>query len=519
MTAKDRPLTEPRCSGQDAPAPDYALASAFLESLRNSRSGALHADQSAARHFLTWLHKGRIPLSSVDETVVERFARHRGRCGRYRTRQLKTSAYLGRVRRFVCFLEERGHIHVVKDIECIDTHRADFARHLDTLGYSQVCRCSYRSEAEHLAVWLRLSRILWRDVDDAVIERFARHDCRCPIKRKRGRVVEGTGFARRRRGARGFIDFLRRRDAIPPVSAEPTFVEEPRLSAFRIWLKRHRGTTDETIRRYLQEASRWMSALGDDPAAFDAATIRAIVLDQAPSRSRASVRMTVTVLRVYLRFLSTQGECRPELIHAVPPAALRRLATLPRYASPETIERIIDSCDLSMPVGVRDRAILLLLARLGLRAGDVWRLRLADIDWADAVLCLHHGKNRQPTRLPLPQDAGDALLAYLTEARPSAREAHVFLRVQAPFRPFASASEIAGIVARAVARTGIEGVPTGSHLFRHSLATAMLRGGANLESVGTILRHRSPGTTAIYAKVDITMLKAVAQPWLGGEAC
>lgn len=519
MTAKDRPLAEPRRSEQDAPAPDYALASAFLESLRNSRSGALHVDQSAARHFLTWLHKSRIPLSSVDETVVQRFARHRGRCGRYRTRQLKTSAYLGRVRRFVCFLEECGHIRVVEDIECIDTHRADLARHLDTLGYSQVCRRSYQSEAEHLAVWLRLSRILWRDVDDAVIERFAQHDCGCPLKRKRGRVVEGTGFARRRRGARGFIDFLRRRDAIPPVSAEPTVVEEPRFSAFRIWLKRHRGTTDETIWRYLHEASRWMSALGADPAAFDAATIRAVVLNQAPSRSRASVRMTVTVLRAYLRFLSAQGECRPELIHAVPPAASRRLASLPRYASPDTVERIIDSCNLSTPVGVRDRAILLLLARLGLRAGDVWRLQLADIDWANAILCLRHGKNRQPTRLPLPQDAGDALLAYLTEARPPVREAHVFLRVQAPFRPFASASEIAGIVARAVARTGIEGVPTGSHLFRHSLATAMLRGGANLESVGTILRHRSPGTTAIYAKVNITMLEAVAQPWLGGAAC
>jgi len=519
MTAKNRLLAEQCCSDQDSPAPDYALASAFLESLRNSRSGSnLQIDQSAARHFLTWLHKSRIPSSVVDEAIVERFARHHCRCGRYSASQLKTSAYLGRVRRFVCFLEDRGHIHVVKDIERIVAHLADFARHLDTLGYSQVCRRSYQSEAEHLAVWLRLSRVLWRDVNDTVIECFAQHDCRCPIKRKRGKVVEGTGFARRRRGARGFIDFLRRRDAIP-LSAEPTFVEDPRLSAFRIWLKRHRGTTDETIRRYLQEASRWASALGPDPAAFDAATIRAVVLNQAPSRSRASVRMTVTVLRAYLRFLSAQGDCRPELIHAVPPAALRRLATLPRYASPETIERIIGSCDTSTPVGVRDRAILLLLARLGLRAGDIWRLQLADIDWSNAQFRLRHGKNRQPTRLPLPQDAGDALLAYLTEARPPAREAHVFLRVQAPFRPFASASEIAGIVARAVARTGIEGVPTGSHLFRHSLATAMLRGGANLESVGTILRHRSPNTTAIYAKVDITMLEAVAQPWLGGEAC
>jgi integrase len=258
--------------------------------------------------------------------------------------------------------------------------------------------------------------------------------------------------------------------------------------------------------------------LGIDPAAFDAGTIRAVVLNQEPSRSRASVRMTVTVLRAYLRFLSAQGECRPGLIHAVPPAPLRRLATLPRYASPETIERIIASCDTSTPVGVRDRAILLLLARLGLRAGDVWRLRLADIDWANSELCVH-GKSRRRTRLPLPQDAGDAVLDYLERVRPLVREARVFLRIQAPFTPFASSAEIAGIVARALVRTGIEGVPTGSHLFRHSLATAMLRAGANLESVGTVLRHRSPNTTAIYAKVDVAMLETVAQPWLGGESC
>ena len=233
---------------------------------------------------------------------------------------------------------------------------------------------------------------------------------------------------------------------------------------------------------------------------------------------RASVRMTVRCCAPIC--VSCPRRRMPaDLFMPCRPRRCGVSRRLPRYASPDTIERIIDSCDLSTPVGVRDRAILLLLARLGLRAGDVWRLRLADIDWTNAVLWLHHGKNRQPTRLPLPQDAGDALLAYLTEARPPAREARVFLRVQAPFRPFASASEIAGIVARAVARTGIEGVPTGSHLFRHSLATAMLRGGANLESVGTVLRHRSPGTTAIYAKVDITMLEAVAQPWLGGEAC
>jgi site-specific recombinase XerD len=121
--------------------------------------------------------------------------------------------------------------------------------------------------------------------------------------------------------------------------------------------------------------------------------------------------------------------------------------------------------------------------------------------------------------LPLPQDAGDAMLAYIERGRPVVAEERVFLRVPAPFTPLASSSEIAGIVSRVLARGGIEGVPTGAHMFRHSLATAMLRTGASLESVGTVQRHRSPGTTAIYAKVDVAMLMKVAQPWPGDVLC
>lgn len=176
------------------------------------------------------------------------------------------------------------------------------------------------------------------------------------------------------------------------------------------------------------------------------------------------------------------------------------------------------SCDASTPIGIRDRAIILLLARLGLRAGDVWQLRLSDIDWTNAQLKVH-GKGRRTVRLPLPQDAGDAVLAYLERVRPRVREERVFLRIQAPFRPFSSSAEIAGIVARVYERAGIDGVPTGAHMFRHSLATGMLRSGGSLESVGAILRHNSPSTTAVYAKVDVAMLEKVAQPWLGGASC
>ena len=183
------------------------------------------------------------------------------------------------------FLEDRGDIPVVDDVERIGAHLAAFAREIEDQGYSRSHRGRYPSQAEHFACWLRLNRIRWRDADGAVVERFARHDCRCPIRRKRGRLVEPTGSASRRRGARRFLGFLRERGAIPAaVVSRP--VEDPRLSAFREWLKRHRGATDETVRRYLYEASRWLPALGSDPAAYDAATVRRIVLDQEPQRSR-----------------------------------------------------------------------------------------------------------------------------------------------------------------------------------------------------------------------------------------
>lgn len=294
--------------------------------------------------------------------------------------------------------------------------------------------------------------------------------------------------------------------------------EDARLTAYQIWLERDHGATDATTRRYVGEALRWLPTLGADPAGYTAATIRSIVLEQEPARSRASVRMTATVLRSFLRFTASTGGCPATLARAVPPAIRRRLATLPRYTAPTTIEAIVASCGTATPVGVRDRAIILLLARLGLRAADVWRLRLADVDWHNGRLRLH-GKQRRSVAMPLPQDVGDALLAYVEGSRPVIAEERVFLRAQAPFTPFRSASEIAGIVARVLKRGGFTDLPTGSHMFRHSLATGLLRAGSNLDAIGAVLRHRSPESTAIYAKVDVAMLMGVAQPWPGDASC
>lgn len=145
-------------------------------------------------------------------------------------------------------------------------------------------------------------------------------------------------------------------------------------------------------------------------------------------------------------------------------------------------------------------------------------MHLTDIDW-DAGYIKVKGKSRRPDRLPLPQDVGDAILAYLVSARPKVDEEHLFLRCLAPFTPLSSSAEIAGIVSRVLDRGAIKGLPTGSHIFRHSLATNMLRAGAGLESVGTVLRQSSTVTTAIYAKVDLPMLMKIAQPWPGDLSC
>jgi len=149
-----------------------------------------------------------------------------------------------------------------------------------------------------------------------------------------------------------------------------------------------------------------------------------------------------------------------------------------------------------------------------LRAGDIWHLRLPDIDWRASRLRLR-GKSRREVMMPMPQDVGDALLTYIEDVRPIAATDRVFLRIQAPFTPLRSSAEIAGIVSRILGRGGFTGLPTGTHVFRHSLASAWLRDGADLDQIGVALRHASRDTTAIYAKVDVGMLSEVAQPWPG----
>jgi site-specific recombinase XerD len=221
-------------------------------------------------------------------------------------------------------------------------------------------------------------------------------------------------------------------------------------------------------------------------------------------------------LRAFLRYLHHCGLQPAGLAAGVPSIRRWRLSNLPTYLSAAQVQKVLDGCDRTSALGRRDYAILMMLARLGLRAGEVATLTLDDIDWQSGEILIH-AKGRQRARMPLPQDVGTAIVAYLKDGRPTSPCRHLFVRTLAPHVGFASGCAITMIAKAALKRAGIDGYAHhGAHLFRHSLATELLRSGASLSEIGQLLRHESHDTTRIYAKVDIESLRTLSLPWPGG---
>jgi site-specific recombinase XerD len=313
-------------------------------------------------------------------------------------------------------------------------------------------------------------------------------------------------------GARHLVRFLETRGVVAPAtSILPPPSEPALLGTFRQWMQTHRGTTQATLNGYRLTITALLQTLGDQPECWTARALRAFVLERARQGGMGRAKTVVTAVRMFLRVLIAIGRCPPGLDHALPTIAHWRLATLPKYLPAETVERVLATCDLATPRGVRDRAVLLLLARLGFRAGDVAALQWRDIDWQDGTLCVV-GKSRRATRLPLPQDVGEAMLTYLEYQRPRVPHTQVFLTTIAPLRPL-RAKAVTAIAARALHRAQVDSPTHGAHVLRHSAATQMLRQGASLPSIGALLRHASVETTAHYAKVDVVLLQEVARPW------
>jgi integrase/recombinase XerD len=341
--------------------------------------------------------------------------------------------------------------------------------------------------------------------------------CKVALSRTpRGRYRRGAGH-KSLAAAATFIRFLREQGAIPQAVAPPSPSQRwPVLGEFRSWMHQHRGLTQTSLDVYEGVLAGLLDALGDDPRAYTAEALRGFVLERAQPHGICRAKTIVVAVRAFLRFLGATGQCQPEMRHAIPGFAGWQLSSVPRFLVPEDVERLIASCPADTQ-GLRDKAVILLLARLGLRAGEVAHLGFADIDWGNGriIVC---GKGRRQEWLPLSQEVGDAILLYLEKGRPPLRAPEVFTTVLAPCRPLTRAA-VTHVVRGALRRAGIKAPINGAHVLRHSAATAMLRHGASLAGVGAVLRHRSPRTTAHYAKVDFALLAEITQPWPEAPSC
>ena len=385
-----------------------------------------------------------------------------------------------------------------------------FAKSLSERGYSHATAIRYLRAASRLGVFVQRRGGELAEIDVNTLQAFRRHLLfgRCP-RGSGGKTAYHAHF-----GVKLFYQYLIQRGICPspPLATDTQRAVPSLVSSFATWYRRHRGITQPTARLYSRGATQLLAGLGEDVRTWSVHSLRAFLLDQANQCGAEATQKLITSLRAFLRYLSFCGEARPDLDRAIPAIAHWRLASLPPCLSADELKRLIAACDGDTPTRCRDRAIILLLSRLGLRAGDVAQLRGLDIDWENGTLQVM-GKGRYQVRLPLPQDAGDALLRYLG-CRPRVDHTdRIFLRSIAPFRPFVSGDGVSGVVSRALQRAGIEAPTQGAHLLRHTAATEMLRSGVPLDKIGLVLRHRSIDMSAYYAKVDVALLRQIAQPW------
>lgn len=384
------------------------------------------------------------------------------------------------------------------------------ASHVDGLwselaaqGYTPLSIANVARLMAHLSRWLDGEELEPDELNTKQINRFLRH-------RKRAGY---TGWLSPH-GLEPILQHLRGVGLGPPIETReitPTAVDAV-TARYMDYVRRERAVVPATAAFYERIAREVLPPDGD-MRSLTPATVTAFVLKESRTYSVSSTKYKVTALRSLLRYLYVQGDIATDLAAAVPAVAGWRLTSLPRDIPPEHVKQLLRSPNRRTHTGRRALAALLLMVRLGLRAGEVAALELDDIDWRQGEL-LVRGKGRQLDRLPLPADVGAALAAYVRWSRSSVPTRKVFLRVHAP-QGALSADGVKGIVRAAFVRAGLP--VAGAHRLRHTAATEMLRHGASLSEIAQVLRHRHLDTTAIYAKVDRASLRQLAQPWPGGD--
>ncbi len=385
-------------------------------------------------------------------------------------------------------------------------HHDSFAASLVELGYANsTARAKLQLLAE-FGVWLQRNNLAFDELDERIVTAFV------DDRRSAGRLRRGDAFTVHR-----FVAHLRKKGALALHEPEEESSPLSRIeSEYRDYLKQERGLSPVTGDGYWHLICRFLVERFEngplDLHELSPSDISSFVVRQAPTMSPGRAKLMLTAFRSFFRFLFQNGRIEVELAAAVPLVATWRLSTIPKYLTTDQCVLLLDACDRSTATGRRDYAILLLALRLGFRAGEVVALELDDLDWRAGEV-LVRGKGLRHDRLPLPTDVGEALAVYLRRDRPECSTRRVFVRMKAPRRGFAGSSTVSTVVRRALERAGLQPPTMGAHLLRHTLATGMLRQGASMAEIGELLRHRSPGTTEIYAKVDIDGLRSLAQPW------
>lgn len=381
---------------------------------------------------------------------------------------------------------------------------AEFAEELLTKGYTRTSAEQHVCFIAHLDRWLLAYGLGVDDLGRSTIGRYLQE-----------RRTAGYVEYRSARAMEPLLGFLAAKGVLPDEPPAPANPVEDLLGGYRDYLLGERGLSAGTVMSYVHLARRFIVSLGGEDLALElaglgAADVTAFALESCPGRARGTAKLIVTALRSLLGWLYLTGQVPVSLAAAVPSVAGWRLAGLPQPLTPQQVRALLAACDRRTRTGRRDYAIVLLLSRLGLRAGEVAHLGLEDVDWRTGLLRVL-GKGNRSEALPLPADVGAAVAAYLQRGRPvSAQGRSVFVRVRAPHQALTTTG-VGNVVTAAGERAGLGHVH--AHQLRHAAATAMVAAGSPLAEVGQVLRHRSAFSTAIYAKVDQSALSVLARPW------
>ncbi len=406
--------------------------------------------------------------------------------------------YLGRSRLFRC-LQSRP------DGLLVESYAARLVE--DGLGHYGTWR-SINLLAD-LMGWLASSGSKLTDLNECLIEQYFRH-----------RAKERSIQAGDRAAFKRLLSVLREAGTIAPAALPPLTPHEQIFEAFSRYLREERGLAPKSIVRHLPIIRLFLHEVcpggAGDLGRISQESVTRYIERHARDWSAGTGKAMCWALRAFLRYLHGKGLNPLALAGCVPSIRSWRFASLPTYLSAAQVQTVLDGCDRATALGRRDYAVLMLLAKLGMRAGEVATLILDDIDWRSGEMLIR-AKGRQRARMPIPPDVGAAVVAYLRDGRPKSSCRRLFLRTIAPNVGFASGGTVTMIAKTALERAGIRGYAhQGAHLFRHSLATELLRSGATLSEIGQLLRHESHDTTRIYAKVDIEALRTLSLPWPGG---